>query len=60
MLKRIVRLAKNQKMSVREIKLLKKLKRKAKKTKLPLNLEEIVHMFPGKLVSTLESYLSSL
>ena len=57
MLQRIIRLAKNQKMSVREMKLFKRLKKKAKKSKSPINIEEIVHMFPGKLVSTLESYL---
>ena len=60
MLKRITRLGKKQKMSARQIKLLKKLRRKAKKNKLPLNCEEIVHMFPGKLVSTLESCLHNL
>ena len=57
MLNRIRSLQKNQAMSAREIKLFRRLCKKAKKNKKALNLEEIAHMFPGKLVSTLELYI---
>ena len=55
MLERIKRLGKQQKMSVRQMKLFRRLKKKAKRAKVRFDLEKVVHMFPGKLVSTLES-----
>ena len=57
MLNRIKWLGKNQAMSVREMKLFHRLCKKAKKDKKALNIEEIAHLFPGKLVSTLELYV---
>ena len=58
MLKRIKNLRKQQKMSVRQMRLFRKLKRKAKREKVTFDLEKIVHMFPGKLVSTLEACMN--
>lgn len=55
MLKRIQRLGKNQTMSVRQSNLLSKLIRDAGDE--ALNLDEIIHMFPGKTIETLRSHL---
>ena len=59
MLNRIQLLGKNQVMSVRELRLFRRLKKKAKKENKPFNLEEIANQFPGRLASTLELYLKS-
>ena len=59
MLKRIQYLGKNQKMSVREMKLFRRLRKKAIKENKPFNLEEIANQFPGKLASTLEWCMKS-
>ena len=58
MLKRIMQLGKNQEMSVREMKLFRRLKKKALANDLPFNLRKVVHMFPGKTVSTLRSCMN--
>ena len=55
MLNRIQLLGKNQVMSVRELRLFRRLKKENK----PFKLEEIANQFPGKLASTFESYLKS-
>ena len=57
MLKRIQYLGKNQTMSVRELKLFRRLNKKAKKENEAFNLEEIANQFPGKLASTLQKHM---
>ena len=57
LLKRIQSLAKDQTLSVRQIYMLKRLKRKAKQQKKEFSLEDIVDSFPGKSISTLQSAL---
>ena len=60
MLKRIQMLAKDQSLSVRQRIILRRLVAKAKKNKTELVVEDIAHMFPGKLITTLEFGLNDL
>ena len=60
MLKRIKMLAKDQSLSIRQRIMLRRLVAKAKKNKTKLVVEDIAHMFPGKLITTLESSLNDL
>ena len=57
MLNRIQFLGKNQVLSVRELRLFNRLKKKAKKENKPFDLEEAANQFPGRLASTLQSYI---
>ena len=57
MLNRIQFLGKNQTLSVRELRLFNRLKKKAKKENKPFDLEEAANQFPGRLASTLQSYI---
>ena len=59
MLNRIQFLGKNQVLSVRELRLFNRLKKKAKKENKPFDLEEVANQFPGRLASTLESYIKN-
>ena len=60
MLKRIQKLAKDQSLSVRQKHMLRRLVGKAEKNNTELVVEDIADMFPGKLISTLESGLNDL
>ena len=57
MLNRIQFLGKNQTLSVRELRLFNRLKKKAKKENKPFDLEKAANQFPGRLASTLQSYI---
>ena len=58
MLNRIRSLSKNQEMSVRERRQFERLRKDAKKKNKPFIIEEIAHLFPGKLVSTLKAFIN--
>ena len=55
LLKRIQSLGRDQKLSVRQIYTLKRLRREAKREKKEFLLEEVADHFPGKSISTLQS-----
>ena len=55
LLKRIQSLARDQTLSVRQIHMLKKLKKKAIKQEKEFSVEDVVDSFPGKSISTLQS-----
>ena len=60
MLKRIKMLAKDQSLSVRQCIMLRQLLIRSMRNKTKLAVEDIAHMFPGKLITTLESGLNDL
>ena len=60
MLKRIKMLAKDQSLSVRQCIMLRQLLIRSMKNKTKLVVEDIAYMFPGKLITTLESGLDDL
>ena len=55
LLKRIQSLARDQTLSVRQIQMLKKFKKKAIKQKKDFSVEDVADSFPGKSISTLQS-----
>ena len=57
MLKRIRMLAKDQSLSTRQCIVLRRLVAEARRSKKKLVVEDIAYMFPGKLISTLQSWL---
>ena len=60
MLKRIKMLAKDQSLSVRQCIMLRQLLIRSMRNKTELVVEDIAYMFPGKLITTLESGLNDL
>ena len=60
LLRRIRALSKNQTLSVRQYKVLRKIRTKERVLKTKLDLEEIAFLFPGKTISTLKSALEDL
>ena len=60
LLKRIQTQGRDQTLSVRQIKLLKKLNTKAIEEKKVFSLENVADSFPGKSISTLQSALENI
>ena len=60
LLRRIQALAKNQTLSVRQYKVLRKVRTKERVLKTKLDLGKIADLFPGKTMSTLKSALEDL
>ena len=60
MLRRIHTLSKSQTLSVRQYKVLRKLRTKERVHKMKVGLEEIADLFPGKSMSTLKCALEDL
>ena len=60
LLRRIQTLAKNQTLSVRQYKVLRRIRTKERVLKSKLDLGEIADLFPGKTMATLKSALEDL
>ena len=60
LLQRIRDIAKNQSLSVRQYKILRKLRTRERVQKMKLDLEEVADLFPGKTMATLKSAVEDL
>ena len=60
LLQRIRDITKNQSLSVRQYKILRKLRTRERVQKMKLDLEEVADLFPGKTMATLKSAVEDL
>ena len=60
LLQRIRDITKNQSLSVRQYKILRKLRTRERVQKMKLDLEEVADLFPGKTIATLKSAVQDL